>query len=400
MPLTVYRGETIPVILHWTIPDDQQPLPNQLTTAQVFLEDDSGNLWGQAEKLLGYPQANWQPGDDFLQLVQLEVPAGLPPGPAYLRFGLRDWQGQPYEIASSGAARYGPFLAFSRPLTDIVLDPETPVFEGGLALREAVFSSLVVPGLPVNISLDWLALEQPPEDYRVQLQLREAGDEDPLASQEFELWPDVYPPSEWQRGEQVTTLHQLRIPLEITAESDLRLSIQLLPAEGDISLSLTQGEPFEAELTLQVRDYLFEAPQIPHQLEARFGENIRLLGYGLDTADARPGGEVRLTLYWQAIDTPRQGYTVFNHLIGPDGQSYGQFDSPPVSDAWLTQTWLPGEIIIEERTIPINANAIPGQYHINIGLYTAFDLTRLPIWLNGQPQPGDQLSVVSFQLSP
>jgi hypothetical protein len=400
IPRMIFRGETIPILLHYEIPTNQQPLPNQLINAQIFLEDYNGNLWGQAERLLGYPQAGWQPEDRFLQLIPVEIPAGLPPGPIYLRFGLRDWQGRPYEVTAGTAEKSGPFLVRSRPLTDIVLEPDIPVFGGVLALQEHNFSTLIVPGLPVNISLNWLAVEAPQADYRVQLQLIEPGASEPLVSQLFELWPGVYPPSDWQKGEQVTTLHRLEIPLNLSAETTPQLHIQLLPPNNEIPLPLTQGDTLLADLTLQIRAYLFEPPPIANEVEAQFGEDIRLLGYDLDPADARPGGEVRLTLYWQAIYTPVDGYTVFNHLVGPDGQTYGQFDSPPVSDAWLTQTWLPGEIILDRRVIPIRPDAPPGEYQINIGLYTAFDLIRLPVTLNGQPQAGDQLALTSLQVTP
>jgi 4-amino-4-deoxy-L-arabinose transferase-like glycosyltransferase len=400
IPETIFRGETIPVLLHFEIPASQQPLTNELTNAQVFLEDAAGNLWGQAERLLGYPQASWQAEDQFIQVVHLEIPQGLPPGPIYLRFGLRDWQGQPYEAVASGLEKNGPFLVRSRPLTEIALEPDTPVFDGVLALQEHVFSTLVVPGLPVNISLSWLAVKAPQEDYRVQLELIESEADTPLVSQIFEIWPGVYPTSQWQKGEQVTSLHQLRIPLDISAESTPQLHIQLLPPEGEIPLPLTQGDTFLADLMLQIRDYLFDPPPIATELDAQFGENIRLLGYDLDTAEAHPNGQINLTLYWQAINTPTDGYTVFNHLVGPDGQTHGQFDSPPVNDAWLTQTWLPGEIIIDRRVIPVNPDAPPGSYEINIGLYTAFDLIRLPVWLNGQPQPGDQLLLTNMQIFP
>jgi hypothetical protein len=240
----------------------------------------------------------------------------------------------------------------------------------------------------------------PQVDYRIQLQLIESGTGEPLVSQVFELWPGVYPPSQWQKGEQVTTLHQLRIPLDISAESAPQLHIQLLPPDSETPLPLTQGSALLADLTLQIRDYLFEPPPMANEIDAQFGDNIRLLGYDLDTADAHPNGQIHLTLYWQAIDTPIDGYTIFNHLVGPDGQTHGQFDSPPVSDAWLTQTWLPGEIIIDRRVIPIKPDAPPGEYQINVGLYTAFDLIRLPVRLNGRSQPGDQLTLTSLQVSP
>jgi len=153
-----------------------------------------------------------------------------------------------------------------------------------------------------------------------------------------------------------------------------------------------------ADLTWSLRDHVFEIPSIENPLNAAFGDSIELLGYDLDTAGSQPGGELLLTLYWRAVKTPEHAYTVFNHLVGPDGQFQGQFDSPPVGDAWLTSTWQPGEVITDQRVIPIRADAAGGLVKLNIGLYRPNDLVRLPVILDGVEQSGDQLELAEIQI--
>ncbi|MFQ5578757.1 MAG: hypothetical protein ACE5G8_17405 [Anaerolineae bacterium] len=61
-------------------------------------------------------------------------------------------------------------------------------------------------------------------------------------------------------------------------------------------------------------------------------EGFRLHGDG-DNAEAltlKPGDTLRLSLYWRGEAPIQTDYTVFTHLLGPDGQLYGQWDNPPV----------------------------------------------------------------------
>jgi 4-amino-4-deoxy-L-arabinose transferase-like glycosyltransferase len=393
-----FRGDTLPITLHWQVPEDQTPLPNRLTYAQLWIEDESGNAWGKVEKLMGYPEAGWQPGDRFTRFLEMEVPEGMPPGPAYFRFGLRDWSGPAYGVIANSPERIGPFLVRGRPVADLRLEPGTPVFDDTLALQGHTFSSLVAPGLPMNISLDWLALKEPQVDYAVRLHLSEPGSDRPCLYQTFAQWPDTYPPTQWQQGEQISTFHKFDIPLDLATTVDPLLKIELVSPEGSESLPLSQGSDVLASLKLSRREHIFEPPDIGRPMEAQFGESIRLLGYDLDEEEIRPGGEVALTLYWQAIDTPDEGYTVFNHLVGRDGQIQGQFDSPPVGDAWLTSTWLPGEIIVDRRTVPLRPGTPGGSYSLMIGLYNASDGLRLPVFVDGEAQPNDQLLLTEVMI--
>jgi 4-amino-4-deoxy-L-arabinose transferase-like glycosyltransferase len=397
LPDELTRGETIPLLLHWRIPPDRAGLPNFPLYIQAQLLDGQGNLWQQESSLLGYPQDSWREGDRFIQVLSLEIPDGIPAGSVTFRVNIHDAEGTLVEM--TGANETTAVAVRSQLRTDYTPGPDTLVFADTVALDGALYSSLIAPGLGVDIALDWIALQPPPADYAVQFSLHLPGEGEPFLTQTSPIWPDVYPPSSWQAGEQVRSLHRLQIPLDIPTAANPLLRVQLVAPSG-AALPVTGGDTLLGELTLDLRERMYEIPPIAQPLAAQIGEDIRLLGYDLDVADGRAGSELRLTLYWQAIATPPDSYTVFNQLIGADGQIYGQFDSPPQGAAWLTATWLPGEVVVEERLIPIWADAPAGSYQLAVGLYSAADGVRLPVTVDGVSQPGDQLIVTDVTVEP
>ncbi|MFN8532867.1 MAG: hypothetical protein U0556_04910 [Dehalococcoidia bacterium] len=106
---------------------------------------------------------------------------------------------------------------------------------------------------------------------------------------------------------------------------------------------------------------------------AVFGDQIRLDGWRVDDSVAdltiTPGGILDLTLYWSALRSPEEDWTVFVHLIGPDGTRYGQSDGQPVAGLAPTTLWLPGDVVPDRRRIAVAPNAPPGAYRIEVGLY-------------------------------
>ena len=315
MPETLTQAQKTSIVLHWLIPEDRDDLPNRLSYAQLFLEDESGNVWQRAETLQGYPEAGWMAGDRFVTLLDLDIPAGIPPGPVYLRFDLRDWQGAPFaQVAgeSRTAARSGPFLLRGQLAENISLASDTAVFDDQIALLDYTLSSEIAPGLPTDIALEWLALEEPADDYRVSLQLTDGPKGEAYYDETMTIWSGTYPPTSWQAGEQVTSLHRLHVPLDLPAVENPWLRLQLISSDGAMALPLSQGSSALTELTLNTREHLFEMPEITRPLQARLGEQIVLLGYDLGSSSARPGDILDLTLYWQAVETPFDGYTVFN----------------------------------------------------------------------------------------
>ena len=126
------------------------------------------------------------------------------------------------------------------------------------------------------------------------------------------------------------------------------------------------------------RERLFEPPPIAHPLTAHVGDSIALLGYDLEPDAPAPGDTLHLTLYWQSLEPVAQPYTVFTHLVGPDGQLAGQQDNMPLRDTAPTTCWLPGEVIADPYDIPISPQATPGNHVLETGFYLLETGERLP----------------------
>ena len=107
------------------------------------------------------------------------------------------------------------------------------------------------------------------------------------------------------------------------------------------------------------------------------GEIVRLVGYRLDTADARPGGNIHLVLYWEALGPIEARYQVFNQLY--DGAMWGQKDGTPGCGLRPTTFWEPGQIVRDEYTIPIASSTPPGDIPLLVGMYSLDTGERLPV---------------------
>jgi hypothetical protein len=76
-----------------------------------------------------------------------------------------------------------------------------------------------------------------------------------------------------------------------------------------------------------------------------------------------------VTLTWQATEPVTDDYTVFAHLLTPDGAKAAQHDSRPCDGACPTNTWQPGEIVADRHSLSLGTGAPPGPYRLAIGLY-------------------------------
>jgi uncharacterized membrane protein len=113
--------------------------------------------------------------------------------------------------------------------------------------------------------------------------------------------------------------------------------------------------------------------------EAQFADLALLLGHQIQEDTLCAGEALEVDLYWRAIGTTDQAYTVFVHLVGPDGRLYGQQDNPPGNGTLATDRWQPGDLIRDSYRLMINANAPPGDYRLAVGLYDPATLERLQV---------------------
>jgi len=381
-------GDEADVTLTWQI---LAPPPDPGLTPFFHLEDLWGSRWGQAEPF-HYAAADWTPGEIVVDRVHAPIAPGAPPGDYRLQMGLYSQNsGQRLAVVDDG----GRFMGTTAPLTVTVSRAETPPdpstlgirqrlnlkIDGGLTLLGAeTKTALARPGERIYLILLWQG-GQNRIDYTVKLYLQNTEEET------IELYHGAplhgtYPTSQWTNGEILYDLYKPRLPL--TAASAL---------PGDYGLFLTLGDPHGTvvlgpvglgELRLMAVDRTFEVPFIRNTQHAALGGQVGLLGYDMDLSNARPGGTLGLTLYWRALVEMDTEYTVFTHVLDPDGQSMAQQDNPPVNGAYPTPLWLPGEIVTDPYTIALPADLPPGDYPIEVGMYIAESGLRLgdPILLN------------------
>lgn len=109
-----------------------------------------------------------------------------------------------------------------------------------------------------------------------------------------------------------------------------------------------------------------------------FGRTIALRGVKLVPAGVRAGQELRVFLYWQALQPPGGDYTVFVHLLDQQERIVAQKDSPPLENHYPSSLWQGGETVADEVSLAVPAELPAGEYRLAIGLYHRPTLERLP----------------------
>ena len=103
-----------------------------------------------------------------------------------------------------------------------------------------------------------------------------------------------------------------------------------------------------------------------------------------DPPVVRPGGTLNVTLYWRCLQPMRQSYTVFVHLIDSANRSWGQKDNPPLNASFPTfyfvPRWLPGQTVADPFPLPVDPATPPGEYWLEVGLYSTESLRRVPVF--------------------
>jgi hypothetical protein len=109
---------------------------------------------------------------------------------------------------------------------------------------------------------------------------------------------------------------------------------------------------------------------IPNRVDVQFGDAARLLGYDVTPTDAKPGGVIEVTLYWEPLTQTEQNQAVFVHLLSDEGTMVAQRDTYPGLGSYLTTMWQPGVAFADVYRMHIpEAAYAPDSGYIQVGLY-------------------------------
>ncbi len=87
--------------------------------------------------------------------------------------------------------------------------------------------------------------------------------------------------------------------------------------------------------------------------------------------------QIELTLYWQADQAVTMDYTVFVHLVDPQGHLLGQHDGPPGEGEYPTSWWLPGQAVVDRHAIQLS-EPYGGSIVLRVGMYDPASGVRVP----------------------
>ncbi len=381
-PQPVVSGEIAHLTLIW---QTQRAVAGNYKVS-VRLTDEQGHLYAVTDRqpVDGfYPTSSWRRGAEIEDHYGLLIPPGARPGQYPVEVimydpgtGVEQVRATLEPLTVSAAQSWPPPEA-----ARIAHLLEKPFRFGSWVelLGYDLSATEARAGEPLSVVLLWRAM-QLVEGCRVRLW---------LADKKGKVWGEVVKTQDraWQEGEMV------RIPHDLVSDPAAPGGQYELWAEVSGAGGETPGRLLLTTTRLTSRERRFKAPSdIQHPMRAALGQNVTLLGYDLEREGLRAGEKLRLTLYWQATGRMEASYTVFTHLLDEDERLVAQKDSPPQCGAAPTNSWLEGEIVVDEYQIEVGADTRPGKYRLEVGMYQATSGQRLPAFSEeGERLPGDRI---------
>lgn len=260
----------------------------------------------------------------------------------------------------------------------------------------------------VTVTLLWEALRSPLPNCTVHLRLLDnrgsvvaTRDKPPLFG--------LRPCSQWQAGEIVRDLEQIRLPPG-TRPGQYRLGVALtlddqaypasvVPAApaagrrraaGQVTTSVILGSvdatPGPPVATLP------DARPIGAVLGGRFtlaAARVYVPSAAEPTTDTssvhrfiarlHPGDRLQIDLLWHSLRDVSRDYAVFTHLLDARHHLIAQDDSWPDQAGYPTSVWFPGDTLVDHHQIETPPAIPPGVYTLSVGMYPRPMLQPLPV---------------------
>ena len=248
----------------------------------------------------------------------------------------------------------------------------------GLELTAAhVETETATPGESVWLTLYWQALNIPDRfesSTAPRYVVEGLGQEDEIVGklQSYPgngLFPSVLWPSE------MIVVDRLAMPLKEDSKTParIRLNVKLAGEFSSVDAGFVKIVPPSW-------------PEPTNDVAAVFN-GIELVGTDLPANTAVSGETIDVNVRWQVIEDPGRDLTTFIHLGDPSREPLAQGDRPPLNGHYPTSLWSAGEVIDDYYNLIIPPELPPGRYPIHLGLYDPQSGTRIPLYINGQPQP-------------
>lgn len=243
-----------------------------------------------------------------------------------------------------------------------------------------VSETMLYPGGRLWVTLYWEALQAMDQNYSVFIHL---VDDRGVTIAQRDSWPGAGndPTSAWHVGQVRRDVHPLDLPTPLLAQGSCRLHVGLYDHDtGQRLLAYSQDggaiDPVILPVELRLEG---ESTGALEELYLEFAGQIALTGYSVRPIAAHPGDVLQINLRWQALETVREDYTVFAHLVRGSDQIWGQNDHVPRNGEAPTSHWVAGQVVTETFELQLGADAPQDSYQLVVGLYESATVRRLSL---------------------
>ena len=377
--------------------------PQGALQAQLALEDTGGSVWAEGGGPLldarTWPASAWAVGEPASGPLYLPLPLTVPPGRYTVTLQLADAEGRRLGLWLPG----GDFGGTSLPLGEVILLsarypaemlalslPLAVEVEGARLLGAEPPPTTHWAGDSLPFSLGWERLPgEPPEmlGWTLSCEEGEAGGWLPVAPG---------PLRHWTLGERYIAQYAPRTDPLLPAG---RCRLYVWPDNAPLWWA---APVYLGEMELLQRERSFALPETPAiPLAVTVADWARLVGAEVAPRTLAPGEALEVMLYWEALATPPADYTVFLHLVGPEGRVWAQQDAQPQQGAAPTRSWVAGQVIVDRYTLRLPEAAPPGDYQLWVGLYDAESGVRVSLGDSaGARLPEERLLAAQVMVAP
>ena len=249
--------------------------------------------------------------------------------------------------------------------------------KGGIEFRGYTLegSQTLKPGQPIRLNLFWHTTTKVKQDYMVFVHLMDKEDR---------LWGQwdgppcngSYPTSIWERDELIIDRYPYNLSLRPEAPPgryQIKVGLYSLITGERLEVLDKAGNPQGQEIVLtsiqvdEPRSLSAKHVSPQHPWIRRIAPDLNLLGYDLAAEEVERGENIRLALYWEALQDISHTYTILLHLAR-DSQFASEMRYQPFAGLYPTSRWEEGDIFRDEYFLPIPLDVDPGTYTVSVSV--------------------------------
>ena len=171
------------------------------------------------------------------------------------------------------------------------------------------------------------------------------------------------PTSSWSVGEVVIDRYGLLVPPGLMPGTYL---IETIMYDPDSNTDLVRATVGSVDVSRSSSPLPLEALAIPHLQQVLFPPGLELLGHDIPDSTARPGKEIPVTLFWQALEEERSDVKVLLQLRDRKGKVWAEQKAS--HDRYPISQWAKGEIGLVIYDLAVNAATPMGKYRLFLNM--------------------------------